>query len=489
MVCRRAVLMSLPAILLVAGGMFLTFFTFSSGCQAKINKNQVRLLSTVRVSLSATGVEGNAEVVLERPDISDNGRFVVFSSKADNLVSGITLPTSVAQVYLRDNLLRTTVLVSQVPQTTNAGDGASTQPTISGDGRYVVFASTATNLSLEDGDAIQDIFVRDMTIDISLAPSAGAIKLVSRVSGANGVLPLGPNKANGSCNNPRISKDGRYAVFDSAATNLVAADSNSDKDVYRRDIAGFDPGFPTILISTRSDGLKGTGGQSNFASICRDGHLITFVSTCQDMVPLTADGGPKGGTKSDIFVHNANSGRTIRVSLGISTGPLDPNGDSSNPMISGDGNFVVWQSNASHLNIADDSSSSDIFLRDITSLALFPAGVIEIISVHSSGAQAGAGCDHPMVNEDGRFIVWDSPSTNLVNGDSNNRTDIFLRDRQTLQTSRVSVATFGGELNADSRFPSLSIDGRYVVFHSQATNAADDDTNGAGDFYLRGPPF
>src|SRR5215831_3455159 len=103
MVCSRDVVSRLLSILLTALGLCLTFFSFNSGCQAKINQKQVSLLSTVRVSLSDLGIEGNAEVVLERPDVSDDGRFVVFASKATNLVPGITVAFPGANIYMRDN--------------------------------------------------------------------------------------------------------------------------------------------------------------------------------------------------------------------------------------------------------------------------------------------------------------------------------------------------------------------------------------------------
>jgi Tol biopolymer transport system component len=486
MLRSRPIVSQLVSVLLAAAGLFLTFFSFSSGCQGKVNQNQVSLLSTVRVSLGEAGAEGNAEVVLERPDISDDGRFVVFASKATNLVPGVTEVFPGADIYMRDNLRRRTFLVTRVGN--NTAFGVSTQPSISGNGRLVAFTSTANDLSPEDLDATADIYVADMGFVVDEVPGTPAFQLVSRISGN---APNPANKANGASGNPRISKDGHFVVFDSAATNLDVDDNNTDRDVYRREIDG--NGFVTMLVSRSSGvpfapGPKGTTGISNAPSVSRDGHLVAFVSTCQDMVPTSPDGGPKGGTNPDIFVHNVDTRQTIRVSVAIGVSK-DPNGPCSNPILSGDGTVCVYQSNAFNLNVDDDGSSSDIFLRDISDFGTFQSKPNEIISVHSSGAQAGAGCNNVAVTDDGMIIVWDSPSTNLVNGDSNNRNDVFMRDRNLLQTVRISVATYGGELNADSRFPAISKDGKYVIFHTQATNAADEDENGAGDFYMRGPPF
>lgn len=462
------------------------------GCKAKIDENRSNLMSTVRVSLAAGNTEGNAEVGLERPDISDDGRYVVFSSKATNMVPGLTDNNNGSDVFLRDNKTRTTIMISVNPITGNAGNGVSTQPSISGDGRWVAFTSTADDLSPEDGDTVQDIFVRD------LSSATPRILLVSRATGPNGNVPTA-SKGNGNSTNPRISKDGRYVAFDTSATNLSVNDGNSDKDVYRRDIDDVGGLFPTLLISRNtgnpagSVGTKGTGGNSAFPSISRDGSRIAFSSNCQNLVPAGADGGPKGSAVGDVFVGivlNPVTGgnRTIRVSTGA-LGVIDPDGLSEAAAISGDGNWVVWRSAATNLNVADDGPTSDIFLRDISDLSTYLTKPQMIVSVHSSGAQAGAGCDHPALTHDGGIIVWDSPSTNLVNGDANNVRDIFLRDRNALTSSRISVATFGGELNAQSQFPAITRDGTYVVFHSQATNAADDDSNGASDIYMRGPPF
>ena len=472
---------------------------FGAGCKAKIDENRSHLMTTVRVSLSTKGSEGNAEVgVLERPDISDDGRFVVFSSKATNLVPDVIDTNNGSDVFLRDNKLRTTVLVSQTPTNTlkvQAGRGISTQPSISGDGRWVAFTSTADDLSPEDppNDPVQDIFVRDM------ASPTVRILLVSRSTGPNQPVP-NAGHANANSTNPRISKNGRYVAFDSGATNLHPDDALSDKDIYRRDID--DPGgqFPTLLISRTTGvpagntGVKGAGGDSTRPAISRDGTRVAFQSPCQNLVPNNNDGGPKGSTNTDIFVCSVlnpltGGNRTFRVSVASVGVSIDPNGPSESCDISGDGNWVVWRSLAFNLNVADDGGTSDVFLRDISDLSTYLSKTQDIVSVHSSGAQAGAGCDHPTLTHDGGIVVWDSPSTNLVNGDANNVRDIFLRDRVQQTTTRISVATFGGELNAQSQQPAITRDGVYVVFNSQATNGADDDQNGATDIFMRGPPF
>jgi Tol biopolymer transport system component len=201
-------------------------------------------------------------------------------------------------------------------------------------------------------------------------------------------------------------------------------------------------------------------------------------------VSSAGEGGPKATTFTDIFQRDVLAGITIRVSVSTLGGPIDPNLQSEHPWISGDGTVVVWRSLASNFFPGDDNGS-DIFVRDFK---VFPT-TIELISRHTSGAHAGSNCDNPTISGDGRYIVWDSGSTNMVDGDSNNVRDVFLRDRAQATTIRASVSTFGGQLNAQSLMPMITPDGRYVVFYTEATNASDDDTNGASDFFMRGPPF
>lgn len=451
-----------------------------TGCSKKVNSDTANLLTTVRVSLASTGAEGNAEVLNptsapavenEKAATSDDGRFTVFTSKASNLVATDT--NGNADVFRRDNVTRTTVLVSVNAAGTDSGNGTSTQPAISGDGNLVVFQSTATNLTADIlvGTGPSHVYFRDMT--------TGVTTLVSRASGGAGAI------GNGNSNNAQISTTGRFIVWDTTSTNFdIVNDTDAGRDVYRRDLGS--AGLDTILISRRSGvaGVRGNG-DSIRATISADGRFVCFQSMATNLPVTTLEGAPDTNVSSDIYVRDTATGATTRVSVSKVGDPQEPNpnGASENAMISGNGNFVVFRSLGSNLVAEDDGTASDIFVRNLTS------STTEIQSVHSSGAQAGQACNFPRISADGTIVVWDSLSPNLVNGDANNVNDIFVRNRATFLTSRISVSTFGGELNGNSRRPNLSGDGRYVVFYTEASNAADDDTNGTGDIYMRGPPF
>lgn len=465
-------------------------------CHNKIDQTIPHLLVSVRVSLGDNNQQGNnavmngnlsnsAVVNRERADMSDDGRFIVFSSLANNLVPNDT--NSASDIFLRDMVLQTTTLVSVNAAGTASGNAPSSQPAISGDGRFVAFVSLATDIISFPAidvnaktDAVPDIFVRDMLM--------GQTILISRASGQLGT------KSTGSSQHPRMSKDGRFVVFDSTATNIDPADTDGQPDVYLRQIAPGAGQFTTTLISRASTvagvlGAKGTAAPltsafSQFPAISRDGNLIVYESTCTNLVG-GGEGGPKGTPSFDIFMRNVLAQTTIRVTIIPPPSlTLDPNGDSTSASISDDGTVVTWRSTASNFFPGDDSAP-DIFVRDFK---IAPT-TIELISVATSGAHAGSGCNHPVAIGDGTSIIWQSPSTSLVDNDTNGCTDIFRHDRTTGITSRVSVSTYGGQLNAQSFVPAVTSDGRYVSFYTEATNVVDNDTNGAADIYLRGPPF
>lgn len=444
-------------------------------CDKSINDESVEVLVTVRASLGNGSQQGGGDAAVDDRSVavSADGRFVAFASKAPNLVAGDA--NGLTDVFLRDMVARTTQLVSVNQFGTGTGNGTSNLPSVSGDGRYVAFATQASNLHPDDADALPDIYVRDM--------QTGTMILVSRSSGAIG------SKSNGTSGFPSISADGRYVVFESTATNLdgidpLGDDDDTTSDIYRRDV--LDPANlnPTILVSRQSTvggtpGPKGTGASIR-PRISGNGRFIVFESGANDLVLNSAEGGPDAFGGQDVFLRDADTATIRRVSLTTAGG--DANGISDTASVSDDGRFVVYRSSASNLHPDDDGSQNDIFLFDAQS------GTVIICSQHTFGTQAGNSCNFPVLTGDGRFVVFQSQATSLVNGDTNNRADIFRHDRLTRETVRLSVGTYGSELNGDSTRPAVSSDGRYIGFVSDSTNGADDDTNGAVDIYLRGPP-
>lgn len=447
--------------------------------QNKINGTQPIITNTVRVSLSSQQTEGNLDCVKDTPGISSDGRYIAFTSLASNLVPNDT--NNAADVFYRDNLNRTTLLVS-VSMTGGPANGPSGSPSMSGDGRYVAFSSSATNLTSDSfTPGLFQIYVRDMV--------AGTTILASRATGTGAI-------ADQNCNHPRISNDGNYVVFDTTSTVLDPLDDKDTlPDVYRRKW-NLGTASVTDLISfasgSTSGGTKGNGGPLNIGSlnaiVSQDGRYVAFESSANNLANSNADAGPVTNGRVNVYVRDTMTFRTVCCSPEsplVTAPPGTLEGDSSAATISLDGQNVGFRSTNGRLAPNAQETNPNIYVRFWNGASPFT----EVCSVHTSGATGGASCNLPRLCGDGTKVVWQSASTALINGDTNGVDDCFERDRTAQITSRQSVATFGFQLNGESGVPAFSADGRYIVFWSEADNAVDDDTNGAADIFLRGPPF
>jgi len=221
--------------------------------------------------------------------------------------------------------------------------------------------------------------------------------------------------------------------------------------------------------------VSSSGAQAN--QFCQepwtsaDGQRVAFQSGASSLVA--------GDTNNadDIFVHDATTGLTTRVSVG--TGGVESNGYSNSPRISADGRFVAFLSGASNLVAADTNGAVDVFVHDTQTQ------VTTLVSVSSAGVQ-GAGTSYaPSISADGRYVAFHSSASNLVAGDTNNAWDVFVHDMQTGATARVSLSNTGAQATNHCAAPSISADGRYVAFHSNATNLVTGDTNGVWDIFVR----
>jgi Tol biopolymer transport system component len=405
---------------------------------------------TSRVSLSSTGTQ--ADRWSWSPYISADGRHVAFSSEAINLVPGDTNDRRDAFAHDRETGQTARVSVSSVGTQTN---GHSWSPAISADGRYVAFHSHASNLVPGDTNHGQDIFVYDRVT------GEGA-----RVSVSSGGAQANGNPGFASMF-PSISADGRYVAFESDATNLVPGDTNNTWDVFVHDRAT----GQTSRVSVSSGGVQATGGESWSPAISADGRHVAFVSAATNLVPGDTNG------VADVFVHDRITGQTSRVS--VATGGVQANGNSGFPSISADGRHVAFASAASNLVPGDTNGMADVFVHDRVT------GGTSRVSVATGGAQANGHSDTPSISADGRYVAFESVASTLVPGDTNGTWDIFLHDRVTGQTTRVSISSAGAQANGHSGWSSISADGRYVAFASAATNLVSGDTNGAWDVFVR----
>ena len=410
---------------------------------------RVNLVSGTATQTSGTSFPWN--------DVSDNGRYVAFLSDATNLVTGDT--NGQADIFVRDRTTGQTIRASVNSSNVEANSYSYYAPSISSTGQYVAFGSDASNLVANDTNWQFDIFVRDIVNNAT-----------TRVNVATGGL-----QANGSSGRVSISADGRYVVFESAATNLVVNDTNAQTDifVYDRNTA------QTRLVSV---GLSGSPANDSSrisnSAISDDGRYIAFASGASNLV--------SGDTNyQDIFVFDQTTGLVSRVSVGPSGVQSNRTGGMTSS-ISGDGRYVAFQSSSNNLVLNDTNNAEDIFVHDRTT------GLTSRVSVTSSGAQVsnfGSTSVGPKLSNDGRYVAFSSYASGLVAGDTNNSFDIFVYDRTTGSIVRANTSLSGIEANGDSSELAITGDGAYVVFASGATNLVSGDTNAAKDIFFANVSF
>jgi Tol biopolymer transport system component len=322
-------------------------------------------------------------------------------------------------------------------------NGWSLRPAISHNGRFVAFGSEASNLIRHDTNGDYDIFIRDR--------KRGTTRRVS-------VGPVG-RQANGHSTTPATSATGRFVAFESRASNLVAGDTNGKLDIFVRDLRT----GRTRRVSVSSGGAQGDG-DSGLAVISGDARFVAFYSRAVNLV------GGDTNQQRDVFVHDRRTGETERVN--VSSSGVQANGDSGYGVaLSTDGRFVAFASEATNLVSGDTNRASDVFVHDRNT------GETTRVSVSSAGNQGNKRSREASISADGRLITFTSHATNLVPGDTNACRDVFVHDRATGETTRVSLTTTGAEGDNLSQSGAISANGRFVAFHSRAFNLVGEDTN------------
>jgi hypothetical protein len=411
-----------------------------------------RAQQTTRVSVDGSGGEANG--LSASSWTSADGQVFAFGSRATNLVAGDT--NAVSDIFVHDRANGTTTRVS-VDSAGAESNGLSDQPALSANGTVVAFTSYATNLVAGDTNGFSDVFVHDLT--------TGATERAN--------LDSSGSEANYNSYDGVLSSDGRFVAFTSNAWNLVASDTNQWADTFVRDRA---TGI-TERVSVDSAGAE-ADGPSFTPSISADGRYVAFQSYATNLVAGDTN------SVSDIFVHDRTTGVTERVS--IDSAGVQANNWNNSPAISADGNVVAWVSKATNLVAGDRNHHYDIFVHDRTT------GITDRASVDSAGNEgdgdSGRNLSHaPALSTDGRWVAFESYATNLVPGDTNGVIDVFVHDRASGATERVSVDSSGGEGDSDSSFDSMAPDALSVSFTSRATNLVTGDTNATYDVFVHDP--
>ena len=361
------------------------------------------------------------------PAISANGLRVAFVSFADNLAAqpaGVTDGNQVEDVFVRDLPTGTTRLLSLDATGLASGNGASTAPSISADGRLAAFQSRATNLVANDANKLADVFVRDLSSDTTTLASVNA---------------AGTGSGNGASELPALSPDARWVVFQSRATDLVDPPvAAGGLGIYARDLS-------TQTIRRLLHGAFDSAAAARGPVISADGRWVAvnwilstiylhdlrtgqnsnLCSNCRNPA-LSADGRYvaherlEPGGKTDVYVEDMTTGNGTLVSVNQS-GTSGGNANSTAPVISGDGRYVVFKSKAIDLVANDTNGWADVFVRDMV------GGTTLLVSANlQTTASANFLSSEPFLGADGRTVSFASFASDLVAGDFNNTKDVFV---------------------------------------------------------------
>ena len=330
-------------------------------------------------------------------------------------------------------------------------DGTTDAAVLSDDGQWVAFSSIAANLLGTDGAGLRDVFLRNL--------ATGQVVLVSKDASGHPA-----NGASGATLD--VSGDGRFVAFDSWASNLVAGDVPGTLDVFVFD--RMTQGLSRVSVD--SAGVAGDAASTD-AAISADGRHVAFSSWATNLVGDDVNG------LQDVFVHDLQTSVTWRVSEDdAGVGGI---GASHSPDISATGQFIAYSTRANNLVTEPLSFYHYIFVHDAQSGETFHA------SKNSFGDfAAGESSTRPSITPDGRFVAFASDAYNVAFTDNNWGSDIFVHDRVTLLTTRVSVASSGAEASGGSIQPVLSADGTKIAFMSGAPDLVPDDGNAVSDVFV-----
>lgn len=254
-----------------------------------------------------------------------------------------------------------------------------------------------------------------------------------------------------------ISTNGGLVVFSTASSNLVQDDTNNESDVFVKNVATGE----IIRMSEDAEGVLGIEGSYN-PSISADGRLVTFPSSASNLVMSDTN------NTVDVFVKNVETGEIVRVSEDLVGRQAD--GDSNRSSISADGRFVAFSSRASNLVPGGTNDQVDLFVKNVET------GEINLVSGDLSGVLGNESSYEPSISADGRVVAFYSNASNLVPDDTNDQSDVFMKNVETGEIVRVSEDAEGAQANGGSSHPSISADGRFIAFDSTADNLLQDDT-------------
>lgn len=445
------------------------------------------------------------------PVLSADGGYLAFVSQAPDLVPGQVQGSSGENVFLYERATGTLRLVSHsAASAIRAGEGSAQTPSLSADGRFVAYASTATDLVAGQVNAngeLADVFLYDR--------QTGGNVLVSHAAGS------ALTTANAASQSPHLSADGQLAVFESLGSNLVSGvlDDNGVPDVFLYDrllgtvtlltrpslSAGYEAGgreprisgdgrtiafllagVPYLFTVDRLTGVRApVTPYSGAFSLSDDGRFVAFESEDNSQAPGQVD----DNLENDVFLHDRATGATVLVSHAASDPAKTGDQGSTRPVLSADGRWIAYGSLATDLvaGVRHSDTSLDLHLYDTA------AAVNRIATLHPPGMAsitAWGEADQPSASADGRYVAFTSYADRLdvKQVDRNRTSDVFLYDRVTRRTVLVSHSAASARTagNAESTLPRISRDGAWIVFQSRATDLVpgQKDSPGTSDVFL-----
>lgn len=393
--------------------------------------------SLITPGLDGTGANGRFLMANGR-SLSKDGRITVFATQSTNHAPGDT--NEAADVFSYDRLTKKTELISRTPGNQPA-NSESMYPTVSADGRYVAYLSSATNIlpgvssNCPSPNQCGMVLVYDRTTQQHVVASR---------SSTNTVLP------SYYYDSPSISANGQFVAF----ATRIPTPSGVTENLFMRDLSA----NTTELISADNAGnpVRTFGGEP---SLSKDGRYATFTTATGIVAQDTNE-------INDVYLRDTLLNTTTLVST-VTNNTRAGNSSSSGGAISSDGRFVAFHSFSSDLIPNDTSAYRDVFLRDLTT------GSTKRISVSNKGMQGNYGSYDPDISDDGRFVTYTTEANNFVRADTNSNPDILLYDRFAGINRRINVGSHDGvQANQYSEVSAISGDGKAVIFRSWATNLA-----------------
>jgi Tol biopolymer transport system component len=426
-----------------------------------LNLTPTREPTPIRTPLPYESTQANGPS--SSPAISADGRYIVFASKASNLVVGDT--NEVSDIFLFDRLARTMRRLS-LSSSGEQANGSSIAPNISADGTQVVFVSWASNLlETEKQDCKTSTGNMLPCADVYLKNlETNGISLISQQSGKAGDGDSGLSPSIGMpAEAPTISSDGNKVAFYSRAENLGADSQYGGLFLY-------DQTEDQLIRVDRTPDGQPVNGASSWPTLSGDGLLLAFQTQASNLVTDDLN------EQADIFVYAVEQDQLVR----ITTGPTGTgaNGPSMMPDLSADGRWLVFRSGADNLVIGDMNGVDDIFLHDLQD------GVTGLVSVSNRGVPADNASNLPSISGDGGSISFVSLATNLMDRGFNGTWNLYLYDRLQIELQPVVRGLNGNPVNGPSSKSQLSGDGLFLVFASSASNLVPNDMNGVDDIFL-----